>query len=208
MTFEEIVKQVEDVAKKLDAKKVKEHIVYEFDIIEEGHGALYFELINGRINVQPFEYYDRDLKIVATADLLTRILSGEEDPVAANEGGRIYVEGNSKDLIVLKDLLAGGSKKASDTKASTTKASAKRTTSNKKTTTKKAAANAKKTEAKVTETAKEAVKEETRTVKAEAEKTVAASAKTAETTAKAASKTVETTTKTAAAKSAATGKKK
>ena len=196
MTFEEIVKQVEDVAKKLDAKKVKEHSVYEFDIIEEGHGALYFELINGRVNVQPFEYYDRDLKIVATADLLTRILSGEEDPVAACEEGRIYVEGNSKDLIVLKDLLAV------NPKASAKKAPAKKTTTAKKTPAKKTeSAKAAKTETKVTESAKETAKaaqkdaakvvEKPKAQASSAAESVKASATVSTTTAKSTTKTAK-----------------
>ncbi|MCR5665681.1 MAG: SCP2 sterol-binding domain-containing protein [Eubacterium sp.] len=156
MTFEEIVEKVSTVSAKLDAKKVKEHIAYEIDIIGEGHGAFYVELINGKIDVQPYEYYDHDIKVVATADEIVGIFEGNSDPVVANGEGRIHVQGNPEDLVVLRDLIVAPAKKTTKKKTTAKKTTTKKkTTTTKKTTTKKEEA-AKKETTKKTTTKKEA----------------------------------------------------
>ncbi|SDB29095.1 SCP2 sterol-binding domain-containing protein [Eubacterium oxidoreducens] len=159
MTFEEIVEKITKVSTGLDAKKVKEHIAYEIDIIGEGHGAFYVELNKGKVDVQPYEYYDHDLKIVATADEIIAIFDGSSDPVAASQEGRIHVQGNPEDLVVIKELINAPAKKKT-TKKSTTKKSetSKKATTKKSDTTEKKATTKKSdtTEKKATTTKKAA----------------------------------------------------
>ena len=61
MTYRELVKELRNKYQKLDASKVEQHFAIQFNIEGEAEGAFYVEFSEGRIDVQPYEYYDRNL---------------------------------------------------------------------------------------------------------------------------------------------------
>ena len=70
MIYEEIVKKAVQAAKKVNKDAIEEHLAVEFDIEGEGEGAFYVELDKGKIDVQPYEYYDCDCRIRGGADVI------------------------------------------------------------------------------------------------------------------------------------------
>lgn len=109
MRYEEIVEMVRKATKKAAVSKTLEHIAFQFNVEGEGEGAFYLEIEDGRINVEPYEYYDRDMVIGVTADVLARMSAGELQPMAAYADGllRVYF-GDVKNLQLLP---FGGKKK-------------------------------------------------------------------------------------------------
>lgn len=110
MTYEELVKQVKEIAEKADAGKIQEHVAFQFNIEGEAEGAFYLEVKDGKAVVEPYEYYDRDVLVRCTADTLLKIVKGELDPVFAFSIQKIKVEGDLGKALLLKEVV--GQKKA------------------------------------------------------------------------------------------------
>lgn len=89
MTYEEIVQRVKADVVKTDAGNVKEHVAVQINITGEGEGAFYIEVKDGKIDVQPFEYYDRDVLFIAPYERILEVTAGNVKLANAN-----YIEGN------------------------------------------------------------------------------------------------------------------
>ena len=61
MTYQELVSKLKDTYQEKDASKISEHLAIQFNIQGEAEGALYLEIANGQLHVEPYEYYDRDI---------------------------------------------------------------------------------------------------------------------------------------------------
>ena len=110
MTYEDLVKQVKEIAAESDASKIQEHVAFQFNIEGEAAGAFYLDIKDGKADVEPYEYYDRDVLITSTADNLLQIMEGKLDPVAAYTLHKIRVEGDLGKALLLKEVV--GKKKA------------------------------------------------------------------------------------------------
>lgn len=106
MTYEELVEKVREVYKTADASSIEGHVAYQFNITGEGEGAFYLEITDGNIKIEPFEYFDRDVLFTTTADTLLKIGMGEMDAAAAFTTGKLKVEGNIDQALLLNTLSA------------------------------------------------------------------------------------------------------
>ncbi|SDB03707.1 SCP2 sterol-binding domain-containing protein [Butyrivibrio sp. INlla16] len=137
MTYEEVVAKVKDALKDVDVSDVNEHAAYQFNISGEGEGAFYVEIDNGKLNVEPYEYFDRDILVYTSAADLMDILDGKTDFVNAHLSGKISAEGDLRKAELLKDfgkkapVKKTPAKKAPAKKAATKKPAAKKTTAKK-----------------------------------------------------------------------------
>ena len=110
MTYEELVQQVKDIAEEADAGKIQDHVAFQFNIEGEAAGAFYLDIKEGKADVEPYEYYDRDVLITSTAETLLKIMEGKLDPVAAYTLQKIRVEGDLGKALLLKEVV--GQRKA------------------------------------------------------------------------------------------------
>ena len=170
MTYEELVKKLKTAYAKADASAIEEHVAVQFNVTGEGEGALYLEASDGKIDIQPYEYYDRDAIVVTGANTLVDIAGGKVDVVEAYNTGVTKVEGNVGKAALLAKITAkkAPAKKAPAKKAPAKKAPAKKETAKKETVKKAAApkAEAPKAEApKAAETSKAAAHKKTVTTK-------------------------------------------
>ena len=131
MTYEAIVKKVKTAYSKKDASKVQEHLAIQFNVTGEGEGALYLEIANGKLVVEPYDYYDRDVLITSSAKDLIAVAEGKTDFESAIKAGTVYAQGNVSKLALLNELVAV-EKKAPAKKAAAKKAPAKKETHAKK----------------------------------------------------------------------------
>ena len=83
MNYEELVTNVKKAVKKAKVSKTVGHVAFQFNVEGEAEGAFYLEIDNGKINVEPYEYYDRDLIIVTTADVIMQMVEGKIQPRVA-----------------------------------------------------------------------------------------------------------------------------
>lgn len=73
MTFETVFQTVKEIFMKADVSKVDEHLAFQFNITGEGEGIFYAEAKEGRLYVEPYEYYDRDAIFICSADTLLKL---------------------------------------------------------------------------------------------------------------------------------------
>ena len=78
MTYEKIVEKVKKALKKVDASGVKGHLAVQVDVYGEGEGAFYIEVKDGKVDVQPYEYFDHDLRIRCTGEEIIAIAEGKK----------------------------------------------------------------------------------------------------------------------------------
>lgn len=105
MTYEELVQKAKETYCKADAGEIKEHVAIQFNITGEAAGAFYLEITGGEIKVEPYEYYDRDVLVTASADNIIKIMNGKLDPVLAFTLHKIRVEGDLGKALVLKQII-------------------------------------------------------------------------------------------------------
>ena len=104
MTYEKIVEKMKAAYCKANAKNVEGHIAIQFNILGEGEGALYLEINEGKIAVEPYEYYDRDAIVTLPADVLIDIADGKRSFEDALQCGDLRIDGNISAALVLNDI--------------------------------------------------------------------------------------------------------
>ena len=95
MTYEAIVEFMKKNVKKSKTASIKNHVAVEFDIYGEGEGAFYVEISGGVPSVEPYEYYDRDAKVLISGDELEKLVKGEKTAAESMEDGILMLEGDS-----------------------------------------------------------------------------------------------------------------
>ena len=101
MKYEELVDIVKEATKKKIVSKLLGHVAYQFNVEGEAEGAFYLEVSEGKINVEPYEYYDRDLIVVTTADVIIQMVEGRLEPMEAYTNGLIKAYGDEDYLKLL-----------------------------------------------------------------------------------------------------------
>ena len=127
MTYEEIVKKAKQAAKNIDANALNEHIAIQIDIEGEGEGAFYVEASEGKIAVEPYEYYENDCKIKTDAETIIAVLSGKLKAEEALSGGKLQVEGDAGKALTLINARKTPEKKPAAKKAPAKKIAIKKT---------------------------------------------------------------------------------
>ena len=126
MTYEAIVKKVKTAYAKTDASKILEHLAIQFNVTGEGGGAYYLEVADGKLVVEPYDYYDRDVLLTGPAKEFIAIAEGKKSYEEALQTGAIYADGNVGKLGLLNNLEVV--KKAPAKKAAPKKTTAKAAT--------------------------------------------------------------------------------
>lgn len=104
MTYEEIFARSKKLILKNDACGIKGHLAVEVDITGEGSGAFYIELNDGKIAVEPYEYYDRDCKLIISGEDFLSICDGSLDAVKAFTNGKLKVEGDIDKALQVSEI--------------------------------------------------------------------------------------------------------
>lgn len=105
MTYAEYFSKVKSEFMGADVSDITEHLAYQFNITGEASGIFYVEVKEGKLYVEPYEYYDRDVIFTATADTFEAVVSGKLDPVMAFTLQKLKVEGNFDKALKLNELI-------------------------------------------------------------------------------------------------------
>ncbi len=95
MTYEAIVEAARDKFCDIDVSDVQG--VRAFQINIEGktvNGIFYIEIKDGKVNVEPYEYYDRNAIITINPTNFMKLIGGKLDPVNAFSTGKLTVDGD------------------------------------------------------------------------------------------------------------------
>lgn len=105
MTYAEFFAEIKGKFLEADISNVKEHLAYQFNIIGEAEGIFYVEAKEGKLFIEPYEYYDRDAMFTCKAKTLMDIAEGKMDPILAVTLQKLKVEGNIEKALRLKELI-------------------------------------------------------------------------------------------------------
>lgn len=95
MTYEQVVAKVKDKFANANASSIDG--VKALQINLEGknvNGIFYIEVKDHNVNVEPYEYYDRNAIVTVNPTNLLKILDGKLDAVEAYTKGKVTVEGD------------------------------------------------------------------------------------------------------------------
>ena len=106
MSYEQIFQEVKQRFSGTDVSRITDHLAYQFNITGEGAGIFYVEVKEGKLYIEPYEYYDRDAIFTCKADTLFKIIEGKTDPVAAFTLQKLKVDGDMGKALRLKDIIA------------------------------------------------------------------------------------------------------
>lgn len=101
MTYEELVENVRKATRNAKVSRAVGHVAFQFNVEGEAEGAFYLEIADGRVNVEPYEYYDRDVIIVTSADTIMQMIEGKLQPRAAYTNGQLRLYGDVEQIKVL-----------------------------------------------------------------------------------------------------------
>ncbi len=105
MSYEEVFAKSKEIIMKSDVSGIGGHLAVQVDITGEGEGAFYIELKDGKLFVEPYEYYDRDCKFVISAKHFLKMAEGKLDPVLAFTAGKLKVEGSLEKALEFKNIV-------------------------------------------------------------------------------------------------------
>ena len=105
MTYEEIVAKVKEMCGSADLKDYKNHLAVEVEITGDGAGVFYIEAKDGKVSVEPYDYHDRDVRLIASADNFIKIAGGKMDPVLAFTTGKLKVDGSIDKALEFKKVV-------------------------------------------------------------------------------------------------------
>lgn len=104
MTYEEIFEKSKKLILKNDASGIEGHLAVQVDITGEGAGAFYIELRDGNIYVEPYEYYDRDCKLIISGEDFLNICGGTLDAVKAFTNGKLKIDGDIDKALQISEI--------------------------------------------------------------------------------------------------------
>ncbi len=93
MTFEKLVDKVRGIAAKVDATG-RDFLAVQINITGKDSGVFYVEVKDGKINVEPYEYHDRQCAITMSLTDYNKLLDGKLDPVVAFTTGKLKIDGD------------------------------------------------------------------------------------------------------------------
>ena len=107
MRYEEIVAKVRKACSKVDTAHLEKHLAVQVDITGEGEGAFYIEVSDGKINVEPWEYLDNDIKISCAGQEIIDIVEGKKNFYDELTAKKIQVARGESRLDELNIVLGG-----------------------------------------------------------------------------------------------------
>ena len=111
MAYADFFSEIKGKFMEADISDITEHLAYQFNITGESEGIFYVEAKEGRIYVEPYEYYDRDVIFTCTAETLMKIEEGKLDPILAVTLQKLKVEGSIDKALKLKEIIDSRKKK-------------------------------------------------------------------------------------------------
>lgn len=104
MTFEEVFNDLRSRFIDKDVTAIP-NVSFQFNVVGDGEGIFYAEVKDGKLSIEPYEYYDNDAIFEAKYDIFRRIINGELSPVNAYLTGRIKVKGDLGKACILEQVL-------------------------------------------------------------------------------------------------------
>ena len=105
MDFFQIFNEVKGTFMTADVSDYQGHLALQVNMTGEGEGRFYAELNNGVLNVEPYEYYDRDVMFTIDSKDFLKLIHGNLDPVFAFTIGKLKIDGDLGKALEIQRLI-------------------------------------------------------------------------------------------------------
>lgn len=105
MTFEDIVAKAKERTAGADTSQVDGFLAIQVNITGEGEGIFYVEVKDGKLSVEPYEYFDRQAIVTMKSKNFLALLEGKLDPVLAFTLGKLKIDGSVEKVLEFSKLL-------------------------------------------------------------------------------------------------------
>ena len=104
MKRDAVVTKVRKIAAGKDVSD-KDFLAVQVNITGKNSGVFYVEIKDHKVNVEPYDYHDRNCAISIKSDDFVKLISGKLDPVAAFTVGKLKVDGDVGKALEFSKLL-------------------------------------------------------------------------------------------------------
>lgn len=94
MTYESIVDEVRERFKDIDVSNIPGVLAIQFNVTGKAEGIFYVEIKDGKLSVEPYDYYDRNAIITISGTNLIKLINGKLDPISAFTTRKLKVDGD------------------------------------------------------------------------------------------------------------------
>lgn len=105
MIFQAVFNDIKEQLMKADVPQNQDFFAIQVNLIGFGGGVFYVKHDNGKLYVEPYEYYDRNALIMISINNLKLIADGQLDAVEAYNDGKVVIEGDISKAIELIKIL-------------------------------------------------------------------------------------------------------
>ena len=105
MDFFQIFNEVKETFMKSDVSDYNGPLALQVNMTGEGEGKFYAELNNGVLNVEPYEYFDRDVLFTIDSKDFLKLIHGNLDPIFAFTVGKLKVDGDLGKALEIQRLI-------------------------------------------------------------------------------------------------------
>ena len=95
MTYESIVAAVRKKLSKADVSSIPGTLAFQVDVEGKAEGISYIEIKDGQLHVEPYDYHDRNARLIINGTNLMKLVNGKLDPVLAFTTGKLKVDGDT-----------------------------------------------------------------------------------------------------------------
>ncbi|MBQ7200386.1 MAG: SCP2 sterol-binding domain-containing protein [Eubacterium sp.] len=94
MTFDELLTKVRKIADGADVSGI-DFLAVQLNITGKNEGVFYIEVKDGKVNVEPYEYNDRNCAVTMNMTNFNKLIDGKLDPVLAFTTRKLKVDGDT-----------------------------------------------------------------------------------------------------------------
>lgn len=105
MTYEQVVAKVKDKFAEADASAIDGVVALQVNLEGKNvNGIFYIEVKDHKVNVEPYDYHDRNALVTVNPTNLLKLLDGKLDPVEAYTKGKVTVDGDAGAVLAVINL--------------------------------------------------------------------------------------------------------
>lgn len=105
MTYEQVVAKVKARFQDADASGVDGVVALQINLEGKNvNGIFYIEVKDHCVNVEPYDYYDRNAVVTVNPTNLLKLVDGKLDPIEAYNKGKVTVDGDVNAVLTVLKL--------------------------------------------------------------------------------------------------------
>ena len=105
MNFNEAFNNLKEQFKDKDVSNI-DNIAFEFRV-NDPEGIFYAEVKNGKLSIEPYNYYDNNCVFTAKYEVFRKIINLELSPISAYLTKKLRVEGDLGKAMILEKIIKG-----------------------------------------------------------------------------------------------------